>query len=467
MSIFPLSNPRIRYVLQGIVVLAMLIPLFVVGREAWAAHSTDLVCDQPTAIGQNIHCRLNVYRPPGDTGATHVNVGFVAEGSLTIVGQAPHPLIPHCRLSNGNHGSNCYNFVPEAPVPAPYNNLPYGVPIPMVYAVNTGNACGTTFHVATTVANVYNQNSAWVRFPVNLPACPQPQPQPQPQPTPQCRDGIDNDGDGAIDGNDFGCANGDDNDEANPKAACQDGADNDGDGLTDFPQDPGCASKQDNDEFNQVSSSSMMSTSSVSTSSSSMSSAARPQCSDGADNDGDGKVDYLDPGCYGNGFFDPNDNSEQDPVSSSSSMMSSSSSSSSAARPQCSDGIDNDGDGKVDYLDPGCYTNGQFDPNDNTEGTPASSSSSMMSASSSHACSTWWCGFGGGWNTNVNNSANTTVNSGINAAAQNNTQVWQQQQNNQPFDTWQNANVNPTANTSVNNAINAGSWNNTWAGWGW
>jgi uncharacterized repeat protein (TIGR01451 family) len=70
-------------------------------------------------------------------------------------------------------------------------------------------------------------------------------------PAPQCRDGIDNDGDGATDTSDFSCGgNPDDNDETNPKAACQDGSDNDGDGLVDFPQDPGCTSKQDNDEWN-------------------------------------------------------------------------------------------------------------------------------------------------------------------------------------------------------------------------
>jgi hypothetical protein len=61
------------------------------------------------------------------------------------------------------------------------------------------------------------------------------------------------------------------------------------------------------------------------------------QCSDGVDNDGDGNVDYAaDPGCT-NG----SDNSEApDP-------------------PQCKDRIDNDGDGKIDYpADDGC-TNGK------------------------------------------------------------------------------------------------------------
>src|SRR5262245_44261333 len=59
----------------------------------------------------------------------------------------------------------------------------------------------------------------------------------------------------------------------------------------------------------------------------------RPQCSDGIDNDGDGLIDLgPDPGCTS-----PSDNSEADPL------------------PACSDGIDNDGNGLIDFpADPGC-----------------------------------------------------------------------------------------------------------------
>ena len=38
-----------------------------------------------------------------------------------------------------------------------------------------------------------------------------------------------------------------------------------------------------------------------------------------------------------------------------------------APQPECSDGIDNDGDGVKDANDPGCYTNGVYDPNDTSE----------------------------------------------------------------------------------------------------
>src|SRR5258706_1495406 len=70
------------------------------------------------------------------------------------------------------------------------------------------------------------------------------------------------------------------------------------------------------------------------------------QCSDGIDNDGDGLIDYpADPGCSS-----PTDNSEVN----------------SLPTYQCNDGIDNDGDGLIDFpQDPGCssYT-------DNSEYTP-------------------------------------------------------------------------------------------------
>ena len=70
------------------------------------------------------------------------------------------------------------------------------------------------------------------------------------------------------------------------------------------------------------------------------------QCSDGTDNDGDGLIDMLDPGCT-----DPDGDTEVNVYA-------------------CSDGIDNDGDGKVDFdggglpagPDPGCV-----DANDNDE----------------------------------------------------------------------------------------------------
>lgn len=75
-----------------------------------------------------------------------------------------------------------------------------------------------------------------------------------------------------------------------------------------------------------------------------------PQCSDGIDNDGDSLIDIADPGCHTDGnaandsSYDSNDNDETDVI---------------IGLPQCSDLIDNDGDGKIDFgnkptNDPGC-----------------------------------------------------------------------------------------------------------------
>ena len=71
-----------------------------------------------------------------------------------------------------------------------------------------------------------------------------------------CSDGVDNDGDGAVDAGDPGCATATDDDEADTCltggacAACADGADNDGDGATDAPTDHGCQAAGDPDERN-------------------------------------------------------------------------------------------------------------------------------------------------------------------------------------------------------------------------
>ncbi|MDB5972341.1 MAG: hypothetical protein JWQ90_4791 [Hydrocarboniphaga sp.] len=67
--------------------------------------------------------------------------------------------------------------------------------------------------------------------------------------------------------------------------ACSDGVDNDGDGKIDFPADAGCTAADDNDETDPA------------------------MCSDGKDNDGDGLVDFpADKGCTS-----ADDNDETDP----------------------------------------------------------------------------------------------------------------------------------------------------------
>jgi uncharacterized protein YkwD len=122
-----------------------------------------------------------------------------------------------------------------------------------------------------------------------------------------------------------------------PSYACSNGADDDADGKVDYPADPGCTSTTDNDEYN----------------------AAPPPppapsyaCSNGADDDGDGKVDYpADPGCTSTV---DNDEYNAAPAPTPTPVP---------TQPACSNGKDDDGDGKVDYpADPGCTG-----PSDSTE----------------------------------------------------------------------------------------------------
>jgi len=98
---------------------------------------------------------------------------------------------------------------------------------------------------------------------------------------------------------------------AGPCPACSNGRDDDGDGKTDYPDDPDCFDGLDSDEGPSAA------------------------CSNGIDDDGDGKVDWpYDPGCTS-----AYDTSEDDPV----------------VRPACADGIDNDNDGAIDFpADVGC-----------------------------------------------------------------------------------------------------------------
>ncbi len=72
-----------------------------------------------------------------------------------------------------------------------------------------------------------------------------------------------------------------------------------------------------------------------------------PECSDGLDNDGDGWVDMDDPGCSS-----PDDDDESDDPQ----------------LPQCNDGIDNDNDGLIDWpADPGCSGLTDDDESDNPQ----------------------------------------------------------------------------------------------------
>lgn len=154
--------------------------------------------------------------------------------------------------------------------------------------------------------------------------------------TPECRDCVDNDGDGQVDtdgsgtglpGETVGCSNADDQNETEIGYQCDDGEDNDGDLLVDFRAngsgDQQCILTTSEEEDGTA-------------------------CSDEVDNDGDGKIDFgaaegNDSGC--DNALDPSELGTTD----------------------CDDGIDNDTDGRVDFgtavnRDPGCS-----EPSDDNE----------------------------------------------------------------------------------------------------
>lgn len=88
------------------------------------------------------------------------------------------------------------------------------------------------------------------------------------------------------------------------------------------------------------------------------------QCSDKIDNDGDGAIDAPDPGCLSGpgGTYNPNDDDETNPAT------------------QCSDTVDNDGDGVADAQDPGCLSGpgGTYNPSDDDEANAATQCSDTV-----------------------------------------------------------------------------------------
>jgi LPXTG-motif cell wall-anchored protein len=128
-----------------------------------------------------------------------------------------------------------------------------------------------------------------------------------------------------------------------------------------------------------------------------------PQCSDKIDNDGDGKIDGNDPGCHNDNnpknpsSYNPQDNDETDKKGGGKGNDGSgvkgeqgggkggeggegnegSGGKGGAGGPECSDTIDNDGDGLVDAKDSGCHSDGNannpksYNANDNSEGEGA------------------------------------------------------------------------------------------------
>jgi len=164
----------------------------------------------------------------------------------------------------------------------------------------------------------------------------------------ECSNRVDDDGNGYIDfPADPGCAGAGDPDET---AECRDGRDNngngaadydrDGDGFRDFNADPACACATDPREE------------------------ADPECADFCDNDNDGLIDLADPGCAGNpagarefnvphcrdGLDNDGDGATDHPNDPGCSTPETPLEVDPAIPPACADGLDNDGDGLIDHA---------------------------------------------------------------------------------------------------------------------
>lgn len=145
------------------------------------------------------------------------------------------------------------------------------------------------------------------------------------------------------------------------RAICANGLDDDGDGVTDFPAEPGCDSPSDNDETDPN---------------------VPRQCSNAADDDEDGLIDFPDdPGCIGaaddfegpdcsdgidnngNGTLDYDRDGDGFRDRNADQGCACPTDPSEERQSQCQDGCDNDRDGLIDLADPGCLN----DPEGNQE----------------------------------------------------------------------------------------------------
>jgi hypothetical protein len=154
---------------------------------------------------------------------------------------------------------------------------------------------------------------------------------------PACDNARDDEGDGLVDfPRDPGCEGAGDTDETDPDApaACGNGRDDDGDGFVDFPVDPGCTAASDDSEGS-----------------------AAGACSDHRDNDADGWVDYpFDPGCVSAGA-DREDGPavgpcvERFPSAPGCESAADPDATAPAVAPECANGADDDGDGLIDFPD--------------------------------------------------------------------------------------------------------------------
>lgn len=174
-----------------------------------------------------------------------------------------------------------------------------------------------------------------------------------------CANRVDDDGDGKVDfPEDPDCASPGGN-EGNTNA-CADAIDNDGDGKIDWPADLGCTSEADGTEqdvnvgeCNDGIDNDQDGGTDVNNGANNFPDAAcvagyvfedlDPTCADQIDNDGDGKADFQGVDLNHDGLYDGPGEFAPDPGCSSNADFSE------GPNPRCSDGLDNDGDGSVDW----------------------------------------------------------------------------------------------------------------------
>jgi len=179
-----------------------------------------------------------------------------------------------------------------------------------------------------------------------------------PRVLPTCANGLDDDGDGLRDQDDPDCPLAGIDGERTRLPSCDDQRDNDGDGLVDAA-DPDCRAGRAEGSPAPSPGGTCANLAEWCGDAGAQGAVELPRCSNGRDDDGDGLIDAEDPGCAG-----PQDNREldegellpcaTDATLSGDCVYSGGTGGGELLPGACSNGIDDDGDGRVDADDPGC-----------------------------------------------------------------------------------------------------------------
>jgi len=145
---------------------------------------------------------LGCYCATGDIGASPIEVGIHASGTATTSGVSSNlsGWESVIRSVRNDIAGRLFDIL---------GTVPLGKTGSIEMVVNAQGACGTSFTISGVITHPNNQLERSQNVVVALPSC-----------VSQCADGIDNDGDGAIDyPADAGCSSATDDDETNPVVA--------------------------------------------------------------------------------------------------------------------------------------------------------------------------------------------------------------------------------------------------------